>query len=146
MRTSNETLERVQDIVNQTPEYGVVVSRKDFKQTMIDGVYKECKYLICTNYKCLEPYHDNQRMELLGLYGTLWCGMQTADFKLVSGDDLEEALETAYVEAASKCDHTYGRELGQSECREKGIGHYGSCWHVYECGKCHTHFSVDSSD
>jgi hypothetical protein len=30
------------------------------------------------------------------------------------------------------CDHKYG-ELTQKECRERGMSHYGHCWHVMEC-------------
>lgn len=40
--------------------------------------------------------------------------------------------------------HTY-RELGQDECRHRGIYHAGNCWHVSECKGCGNVYSVDSS-
>lgn len=41
--------------------------------------------------------------------------------------------------------HTY-RELGQDECRHRGIYHAGSCYHVSECAGCGNIYAVDSSD
>lgn len=43
------------------------------------------------------------------------------------------------------CDHSY-KELSYIECKEKGIPHYGRCWHVNECEHCGKISSVDSSD
>ena len=43
------------------------------------------------------------------------------------------------------CIHEY-KELNQEACNKLGISHMGSCWHVYECTKCRTTLSVDSSD
>jgi DnaJ-class molecular chaperone len=43
------------------------------------------------------------------------------------------------------CVHTF-RELSQTECRERHITHWGTCWHVYECTICGRINSVDSSD
>lgn len=42
------------------------------------------------------------------------------------------------------CEHRY-RELGSAECRERGIQHFGMCWHVSECEKCGDVRSVDTS-
>jgi|WetSurSiteA1Bulk_404760.scaffolds.fasta_scaffold116627_1 hypothetical protein len=42
------------------------------------------------------------------------------------------------------CNHEY-RELGSQECRERGITHWGNCWHVYECKKCGHSMAQDSS-
>jgi len=42
------------------------------------------------------------------------------------------------------CEHKW-KELGQKECREKGIAHWGICWHVEECQKCGMRWSYDSS-
>lgn len=53
-----------------------------------------------------------------------------------------------WVKAGSKdaeCVHK-NRELSVEECRARGIGHHGMCWHVYECEKCGQIRSVDSSD
>lgn len=43
------------------------------------------------------------------------------------------------------CAHSY-IELGQKECRKRGIQHMGRCWHVNECKKCGNIWSFDSSD
>lgn len=43
------------------------------------------------------------------------------------------------------CQHEY-TELGAKECRERGITHWGRCWHVYECSKCGHIDAHDSSD
>lgn len=42
------------------------------------------------------------------------------------------------------CDHDY-REVYPSECKARGINHYGNCWHVYECEDCGHIKSEDSS-
>lgn len=43
------------------------------------------------------------------------------------------------------CPHTF-RELSQVEARQKGHSHFGMCYHVYECSKCGSTHSTDSSD
>lgn len=43
------------------------------------------------------------------------------------------------------CEHQY-RGLSQQECRDRGIAHFGSCYHVSECGVCGHIKSIDSSD
>lgn len=43
------------------------------------------------------------------------------------------------------CVHKY-EEISQAECREKGIMHWGRCWHAYQCGKCGRVTGRDSSD
>lgn len=42
------------------------------------------------------------------------------------------------------CEHKY-KELSQSECKEKEIRHFGSCYHVTECEKCGHIMCYDSS-
>jgi len=44
-----------------------------------------------------------------------------------------------------KCLHET-KELTYSQCKERGITHFGMCWHVYECIHCGKIFSYDSSD
>jgi hypothetical protein len=56
--------------------------------------------------------------------------------------DYWEGKVTWYKFAA--CEHTY-RELGQAESREKGIPHFGMCYHVEECITCGYTRSYDSS-
>lgn len=43
------------------------------------------------------------------------------------------------------CLHKYV-ELSQRDCKERGIRHYGMCWHVYRCTECGRTYSEDSSD
>lgn len=43
------------------------------------------------------------------------------------------------------CVHEYS-ELSPEASRAKGIRHFGTCWHVYECSKCGHHKTTDSSD
>jgi hypothetical protein len=42
------------------------------------------------------------------------------------------------------CEHKF-TELTQKECAQKGIQHFGNCYHVYRCTKCGFTNSVDSS-
>ena len=42
------------------------------------------------------------------------------------------------------CAHEW-RELSQAECKELGVSHYGSCWHVEMCKSCGQIWSYDSS-
>jgi len=42
------------------------------------------------------------------------------------------------------CHHKY-RELSMSESRERGVSHFGNCYHVLECTKCLHIQSIDSS-
>jgi len=43
------------------------------------------------------------------------------------------------------CEHKF-RELSMKECNEKGIPHFGHCYHVYYCDICGMHKSYDTSD
>lgn len=44
------------------------------------------------------------------------------------------------------CKHQEVKEFSPKECREKGIPHWGNCWHVYECKRCGKIWAEDSSD
>lgn len=44
----------------------------------------------------------------------------------------------------AKCHHDY-KEIGIERARKLGITHFGNCFHVYECSKCHHAYGVDSS-
>lgn len=60
------------------------------------------------------------------------------------------ALKREYWEGTIRyfkfgCTHENRRELSQKECNERGIAHFGMCWHVEEC-KCGKISSYDSSD
>lgn len=43
------------------------------------------------------------------------------------------------------CKHSY-QTLTQEVARERGIPHFGNCYHVNECTKCGNIFSYDSGD
>jgi len=43
------------------------------------------------------------------------------------------------------CDHKY-KELCYKECIDKGITHFGGCYHVNECENCGHVLSYDSGD
>jgi len=43
------------------------------------------------------------------------------------------------------CEHNY-RELSPEQSGERGVKHFGSCFHVYECNECNHIMSQDSSD
>lgn len=47
--------------------------------------------------------------------------------------------------ADATCIHEY-KELSVEQSQQKGIKHWGMCWHVYECSKCGHTMSQDSSD
>ena len=49
-----------------------------------------------------------------------------------------------WVREEDLCIHEM-REISQRECRERGIRHFGMCWHVLECRKCGRIRSYDSS-
>jgi uncharacterized protein with PIN domain len=42
------------------------------------------------------------------------------------------------------CNHQYV-ECSHERVKEKGIRHFGNCWHVTECTKCGHIYSYDSS-
>lgn len=45
-----------------------------------------------------------------------------------------------------KEDHIHDfKELTQATCRERGIAHFGMCYHVHECAICGRIRAVDSS-
>jgi len=44
----------------------------------------------------------------------------------------------------AECHHEY-KEIGSQRAKELGITHFGNCYHVYECTKCHKAYGVDSS-
>jgi len=63
--------------------------------------------------------------------------------QLVRGSDkIQYHDKPRYFELG--CDHDY-RELGQKECKDRGIKHWGMCWHEWECKKCGQRKSYDSS-
>lgn len=43
------------------------------------------------------------------------------------------------------CDHDY-RELSPEATRQRGLSHFGHCWHTYECQTCGHIEAHDSSD
>lgn len=51
-----------------------------------------------------------------------------------------------YTREPTTCIHSYDRELGIAECKERDIYHAGRCYHVYECSQCGKMISQDSSD
>jgi hypothetical protein len=103
--------------------------------------------LVSLNYRCLDQYSDTQRVEVLGLYLNVYVDSHRGeDIVVTDPATLESAINDAIGRANAQCQHDYGRELSQTECREKGIAHYGNCYHVYECSKCKLVYGVDSSD
>ena len=53
-----------------------------------------------------------------------------------------------YVDKDSKdatCIHDF-HEISAEEARNKGVHHFGRCYHVSECSKCGKLISYDSSD
>lgn len=44
----------------------------------------------------------------------------------------------------TSCHHEY-KEIGSQRARELGITHFGGCFHVFECLKCHHAYGQDSS-
>lgn len=53
-----------------------------------------------------------------------------------------------YVEKGGRdetCVHEF-EELSYAECKERGIIHFGHCWHVWRCPKCGVVQGHDSSD
>ena len=63
--------------------------------------------------------------------------------------NVEEILPTISrlkQQANNQCMHSYEKELSFEECKQRGIPHFGNCYHVYECPKCNKTFTVDSSD
>jgi hypothetical protein len=137
------TLQEAQKLVNNQVKRGTIFARKDFPWVQARGK----AWMLECNYSCLDAYSEDQKIVFGGLLLTVWAGsMRSATRKLRRGENLKAAHAALLTEARSQCSHTEGRELGSAECREKGIQHFGNCWHIYECGKCHDFYSVDSSD
>lgn len=140
-------MKNIQEKIASYPAAGTIVLRSAFKEMCETGEYNSVTFIVSTNYRCLDTYSPNQRVELLGFYGTIWrTRFQTANFTLTNTDSLEDVLKAAYEEAGNTCEHSFTRELNVSECRDRGIAHMGNCDHVYECIKCKQTASFDSSD
>ena len=101
----------LQTLVTTSPDHGSQVLRKYFHELSEQGTYKDSKFLLHTNYKCLDDYSDNQRIVQLGILGTLYRGrIQAVSFTFTNKDDLNEVLELAYVKAGQTCDHDFSPE------------------------------------
>lgn len=64
------------------------------------------------------------------------------DFCFVVEHNYWENTQTFWKVA--KCHHHYV-EVGSKRASELGITHFGNCYHVYECTKCHHAYGQDSS-
>ncbi len=64
------------------------------------------------------------------------------DFSYVVEHNHWEKTQTYWKVA--KCHHK-DIEVGVARARELGVSHFGNCYHVYECEKCHRAYGVDSS-
>jgi hypothetical protein len=85
-------------------------------------------------------------VELLGISLTVYVDSQRCHNIIASSlEEIEDKIKEAAEIANKLCLHTYGKELTQQESSQRGIAHYGSCWHNYECEKCGQIFGVDSS-
>lgn len=105
--------------------------------------------LASLNYKVNGPFGNNQKVEVLGALLHVYVDSHRCEDVIVNElniHNLDNVINDAIGRANAQCDHDYGRELSQAECRTRGIGHYGNCYHVYECSKCQLVYGVDSSD
>ena len=139
------TIKEAQELLNTMPATGTKVTRKKFNWQDVRGT----DFSGCTNYCCHGPYGDRQKVEYRGIYLTVWGpdGVAQQESRTFNpGDDLAAGIEEMRLNVRKLCCHEHSREMGSQECREKGIQHFGSCWHVYECLDCHEVYSVDSSD
>lgn len=144
------TLTELRDRLKTVPISGTF-DRTEFDKFVFGGDTLEVEgihaIVVGLNYRCLGPYQPGQQVELLGLSLSIYpTHGQCESIVVTDPDTLEVAISEAADKARKQCAHTYGREISMDECRTRGIGHYGNCWHVYECGKCGEVFSVDSSD
>ena len=142
-----DSIAALQEHMRQHPHNGET-TRDVYEQHICNGAFEHdgLKLLVNDNYRCLETYHRKQRMVIEGVYVTVYVDHHRCESFCTADPDAVPALvQEAATKARTQCAHEYGRELSQAECRQRGIGHYGNCWHVYECPKCHETFSVDSS-
>jgi len=139
------TVREAQEVLDAMPPVGNIVLRKDFQWVSVDGA----DFGGCTNYLCHGVYGDDQPVEYRGLTLTVYGPNQTAQQEtrtFVPGDDLAGGIADMRRNVRAMCPHPRSREMGSKECRERGIQHMGSCYHVYECFDCHAIFAHDSSD
>ena len=140
----NITLEKGQQIVDAQPKNGQCFPYAKFPFYCNGG--KE--WLLTQDYLVEGKSGDDLRDTLAkGMTLEVWAGpMRAAHRHVFIGDDLKAIHTALKAEARSQCQHTWDNELSGAECDKAGVQHFGSCYHVYKCGKCHTIFSVDSSD
>jgi hypothetical protein len=57
----------------------------------------------------------------------------------------DQTTKTIRYFTFAKCHHVY-REIGSEEARKLGRTHFGNCYHIEVCTKCHVINERDSSD
>lgn len=98
------------------------------------------------NYRCLVL--PERYFEVLGVCLTVYTSPSNCQTIIIGATEINEievAIEHAAKVAHRKCQHDYARELTAEECKQHGVAHHGSCWHVYECSKCGEFLGFDSS-
>lgn len=130
-----------QNVLNGEQKPGTIVLRRDYSKlpdVWLCGGYGDLHWVLMRNYRCLDTYSDTQRVELLGLFVTVWAhGQRTsAHLSVVPGDNLALAIATTYLTAQQMCPHARATEVYHTIRGE----------HQYLCDDCGKTFYVDSSD
>ena len=89
------------------------------------------------NYKCQDAYGPNQTVDLLGVKLSVYVGRRDPVVGIALFADDIPAIIAALAEQGRKlCEHDLS----------KWVANVGNCLNAYECSKCGTQFTVDSSD
>ena len=140
-------------MTTQRPVIGRTYTRKQWQQ--LAGVNPESSQVkdhsvqVNVNYRCDGTYCPEQRVTALGYTVTVWHPQNT----MVSARDIVHTKREVPVviqqlirKVDRRCAHPRTRELSAAEAAKHGVQHFGHCYHVEQCLKCHAVYAYDTSD
>lgn len=131
-----ETMRQLEELVASQPEYGSKTTRAAFKQLGGRGTFNGQSFNLTTNYQVLGPYSQDQEIELLGMYVTVWNKVQSRTVSATVKGTLLETVTKLAREVNELCSH-------ENSTRVASVA---NCLAHYECQECGHEFQLDSSD
>ena len=142
------TVEQLSNVMKSHPVNGIV-TRQNFNEFCLGGCRMEVEdviVIVSHNFKCLEPYSPNQKIELSGVYISVFLDNHRSKSSVITDpNDVLPSIRRLKEECKGLCEHKKRKELSYDECCSKGIDHSGMWCHVYECQTCKEIFAFDSS-
>lgn len=141
-------IQELQNVMTKHPLDGIV-TRKEFNNFCIGGHKIEINNLTVIashNYKCLEPYSQDQKIQLMGILLTVYLDNERSQSTVIhKPEEIEPTIQSLKEQCEKLCNHKLRKELSYQTCKERNIPHSGMHCHVFECFSCKKILTFDSS-